>query len=109
MWRYIQIDNYEKLPITIARNDVTITLNSLNKVNGKVLLNVTVKFYSDKRIDFELSRIRADDNVKGRKSYTTSATYFYTPTKGPWVITTETYLDKPILTVYSGHYHEGNR
>ncbi|UNK20144.1 copper amine oxidase N-terminal domain-containing protein [Paenibacillus sp. N3/727] len=92
----IQIEKFEKLPITITRDDVTITLNSLNKIDGKVQLNITIKNDSDKRVKVDLSRIRADDNIKGRKSYTTSASYFFTPINDNWSITTKRFLDELI-------------
>lgn len=94
----IRIDTFKKLPISYTRNNVTITLNSLNKVDGKVLLNVTIKNDTDKNVDIDLSFIRADDNVKGRKVYTTSASSFYTPVNDNWSLTTKRLLDDSVTS-----------
>lgn len=70
----------------------------MNKVDGKVLLNVTVKNDTDKNVDINLSFIRADDNVKGRMIYTTSALSFYTPVNDNWSLTTKRFLDDSVAS-----------
>lgn len=92
----IQINKFEKLPLTVTREGVTITLNSLSKIDGKVQLNITVKNNSNKSVDVDLSQVRADDNVKGRKMYTTSASSFFTPINDNWSLASKKFLDDPV-------------
>ncbi|MEW4425899.1 hypothetical protein AB1I68_00230 [Paenibacillus pabuli] len=62
----IQIDKFEKLPLSYTHGNVTITLNSLTKIHNSVQLHVTLKNNRDQSIKIDLSQVRADDNVKGR-------------------------------------------
>lgn len=92
----IQIDKFEKLPLSYTRDNVTITLNSLTKIDNSVQLNVTLKNNRDQSIKIDLSQVRADDNVKGRKVYTTGQSFSFTPINDNWSLTTKKFLDNPI-------------
>lgn len=92
----VYLNSFEKLPITFTRDNVSITLNSLTKVDKSVLLNVTIKNNRDQSVKIDLSQIRADDNVKGRKVYTTSESSSFTPINDNWSLTSKGFLDDRI-------------
>lgn len=92
----IDLNRFEKLPITFTRDNVSITLNSLTKIDKSVQLNVTIKNNRDQSVKIDLSQISADDNVKGRKKYTTSALSSFTPINDNWSLTSKGFLDNQI-------------
>lgn len=92
----IYLNRFEKLPITFTRDNVSITLNSLTKIDKSVQLNVTIKNNRDQSVKIDLSQIRADDNVKGRKMYTTSELSSFAPINDNWSLTSKGFLDNQI-------------
>jgi len=69
----ITLDKFEKLPLSITKNEVTITINSIKAIDdNKVQLNVSIKNDSGKSVSFNADSINADSNIKDRKAYHTS-------------------------------------
>ncbi|OME30664.1 hypothetical protein BSK63_17375 [Paenibacillus odorifer] len=89
----IIIEKYNKLPQTLKKGDITITLNSLKKVNEESMLNITVKNENNISKKIEFTGTRADFNAKNRKYYTTGGQGFTFIPAGNFNIISKEFLD----------------